>query len=375
MHSVNSQANMPIQLTPREQHDKATALAREHGFTLSGIAQIPEDGRAPRAEAYERWLENGFHGPLHYMLQSRQTRVRLNERVPWARSVLLLGAFYAAGARGEPGRDLAAHVARYARGRDYHNVLDKRVKKLALALRKCGVCSCTHTYTDTGPVLERAWAEAAGLGWIGKNGCLIHPRLGSFFFLSEIIMDSLPEPDAPAPPHCGTCRRCLDACPTQALVAPGVLDANRCIVTWNIEQRGQSEPATWSEQREWVAGCDICQTVCPYNAPRRVGTPDPEFATPLPWEKLTLADCITLDAATFDRAFPASALRRSGIKGMRLGAITVAGNLKAEPCRAALQACLADPDADVRQRAAWALEQFVVRAARPKDGSDRTERA
>ncbi len=344
-------------MSPQEQHDRATALAAEHGFALSGIALIPEDGRAPRAEAYERWLAKGYHGPLEYMLQSQPVRVQLRERIPWARSMLLLGAFYDGAPRGEPGRDLVAHVARYARGRDYHNVFDKRVKKLALALRKAGVCSCTHTYTDTGPVLERAWAEAAGLGWIGKNSCLIHPRLGSYFFISEIIMDSTPQPDAPSLPHCGTCTRCLDACPTQALVAPGVLDANRCIVTWNIEQRGQSAPETWAEQREWVAGCDICQTVCPYNAPRRVGKPDPEFAAPLPWEKLTLAECIVIDAATFDRAFPSSALRRSGVKGMRLGAITVAGNLKSPECRAALETCLTDVDPEIRARAEWALKE------------------
>ena len=360
MLSVNTEANVS-KLTPREQHDRATALAEEHGFPLHGIARVPDDDRAPGADAYEKWLAQGFQGPLEYMLESRNLRVNLRGRVPWARSVLMLGAFYDGAASGEPGRDLVAHVARYARGRDYHNVFDKRVKKLALALRKAGVCSCTHCYTDTGPVLERGWAETAGIGWIGKNTCLIHPRMGSFFFLSEIIMDSAPEPDAPATAHCGTCRRCLDACPTQALVAPGVLDSNRCIVTWNIEQRGNSAEETWARQGGWVAGCDICQTVCPYNAPRRAAKPDAEFAAALPWQTLTLADCIGMNEELFNRAFPASALRRSGLKGMRLGAITAAGNLKADNCRAALSKCLRDSDAEVRRRAEWAVAKLDAR--------------
>jgi len=345
-------------MTPSTQSLTAKSLAAEHGFPLHGIAHIPESGNTPRADVYAAWLERGLEGPLDYMRESRDVRSQLRTRVPWARSILALGTFHDSAARGERGRDLIAHVARYARGRDYHRIFEKRLMKLALALRKAGVCSRTHWYVDTGPVLERAWAEAAGLGWSGKNGCLIHPRMGSFFMLAEIIMDSAPEPDAPALPHCGTCRRCIDSCPTQALLGSGVLDANRCLVTWNVELRGQSPESTWAEQGAWVAGCDICQTVCPYNAPRRLPAPDAEFAAPLPWQTLTLAECITMDVALFDSAFQSSALRRSGLKGMRLGAITVAGNLKLAECRAAVQACLRDPDADIRRRAEWALARY-----------------
>ena len=342
-------------LSPAQQNLKAKALAAEYGFTLQGIALLPEDGLSPRAQSLAAWLENGFHGPLDYMQESSQTRQHVTQRLPWMRSVLVLGAFYEGLPRGVAGEDLVAHVAGYARGRDYHLIFQRRLKKLCAALVGSGVCRRTHWHSDTGPFLERAWGEAAGVGWSGKNACLIHPRLGSFFLLSEVFMDSTPEPDRPMPNYCGTCTRCLDACPTQAFPAPGVLDANRCLVTWNIERRGETPKELWAEQGAWAAGCDICQTVCPYNAPRRVSLPDAELAAPLPWQSMSLADCIRMDEATFDRAFPASALRRTGLKGLRLGAITAAGNLKLENCREALIKSLSDVDNDIRDRAAWAL--------------------
>lgn len=340
------------------QSARAKTLAAEHGFALSGIAAIPPDGAAPHAAHFNAWLDQGHQGPLDYLVNGRQARVQLYSRFPWARSVLALGAFYDGAGRGEPGRDLSAHVARYARGRDYHRIFEKRLKKLGAALLTEGLCTRAHRYVDTGPVLERAWAEAAGLGWIGKNACVIHPRLGSYFLLAEILLDAPLEPDAPALPHCGTCTRCMQACPTQALIAPGVLDARRCLVTWNLELKGETPPDLWAQQGAWAAGCDICQTVCPYNAPRRIAPPDPELAAPLPWQSMSLAQCIVMTEAQFDRAFEASALRRTGVKGLRLGAITAAGNVKSGECRAALTECLRDPDADIRARAVWALQQL-----------------
>jgi epoxyqueuosine reductase len=342
-------------LSASQQRQIALELAAENGFPLHGIAHLSEDGASPRAAGFTSWLEKGFQGPLDYMLASRAARENLKVRFPWARSVLALGAFYDSRPLGKSGQDLAAHVARYARGRDYHSIFERRLKKLGSELIARGVCTKAHRYVDTGPVLERAWAEAAGLGWIGKNTCLIHPKLGSFFLLAEIIMDTQPEADAPQSDHCGTCRRCLDACPTQAFPAPGVLDANRCIVTWNLELRGNTPPETWPQQGEWAAGCDICQTVCPYNAPARVPAADAELSAPLPWQNMTLAECILLTPERFNTAFPRSALRRTTLKGLRLGAITVAGNVNAVTCRDALQACLKDDDADIRARAEWAL--------------------
>ena len=337
---------------------QAKALAIAYGFPLNGIALIPADGRSPRAASLDEWLGRGLHGPLDYMQRTQKARGGIGGRFPWARSVLALGAFYDGQPQGREGRDLVAHMAGYARGRDYHLIFQRRLKQLAAALVQAGVCSHARGHVDTGPVLERAWAETAGLGWIGKNACLINPRLGSFFLLAEVLMDSVPAPDPPAMPHCGTCQRCLQACPTQAFVAPGVLDAGRCLVTWNVERRGETPRELWAQQGAWAAGCDICQTVCPYNAPRRTPAPDVELSHPLPWQKMSLADCILMNAATFDEAFRASALRRTSLNGLRLGAITAAGNVNAEECRTALKQCLNDTDEEIRARAAWAILQM-----------------
>ena len=353
--SVNEQT-----LSAGQKSLRAKELAAEHGFALSGIAAVGEDGSAPHADAYDKWLKKGFHGPLDYMLNSQPVRSNLRARFGWVQSVLALGAFYEAQQRGEPGKDFLAHVARYARSRDYHHIFKRRLKKLGQALIDAGLCTQARSYVDTGPVLERSWAEKAGLGWIGKNTCVIHPRLGSFFLLAEIVTDAVLEPDPPATHHCGTCRRCLDACPTQAFTAPGILDAQRCLVTWNIERRGDTPKELWHLQGAWAAGCDICQTVCPFNSPQRTAPADPELSAPQPWHTLTLAECILMSPEVFDRAFPASALRRTGLNGLRLGAITAAGNVRAEACRVALNACCSDSDIRVRDRARWALSQLDV---------------
>ncbi len=194
-------------MTATEMSVIAKALTGKHGFALSGVAHVPEDGAAPGADALRAWLFNGHHGPLDYMPATELKRGNLRARFAWARSVLCLAAFYDGRAQGEKGRDLSAHVARYARGRDYHRIFEKRLKRLSQDLIASGICTRAHYYCDTGPVLERAWAEAAGLGWIGKNACLIHPRKGSYMLLAELILDSAPAPDAedkPEPFHCGT---------------------------------------------------------------------------------------------------------------------------------------------------------------------------
>jgi epoxyqueuosine reductase len=346
-------------LLPAQRTARAKVLAAENGFSLCGIAAVPADGSAPHSQNFTKWLDRGNQGPLDYLVSNRQTRIQLHSRFPWVRTVLALGSFYDGVERGERGRDLSAHVARYARGRDYHRIFEKRLKKLGAALIAEGLCSRAHRYVDTGPVLERAWAEAASIGWIGKNTCVIHPRLGSYFLLAEILLDSELEPDAPALNHCGTCTRCIQACPTQAITSPNVLDARRCLVTWNLELKGDTPRELWPQQGEWAAGCDICQSVCPYNAPRRIAPADPELAAPLPWQSMTLAQSIVMNEEQFDRAFEASALRRTGVKGLRLGAITAAGNVKANECRDALNECLRDPDVDIRARAEWALAQLA----------------
>ncbi len=333
-------------------------LAQAHGFPLCGIASLPADGVAPGAERLEAWLQAGFQGPLTYLERNASARKQCRDRFPWAQSILALGVFYANPAAPQASAGLLQGVARYARGKDYHKVLDKRLRKLGRALSEAQLCSRAHGYADTGPILERSWAQQAGLGWIGKNTALIHPQYGSYFFLAELLMDTLLQPDAVTLPHCGTCRCCLDACPTHALLDDGRLDARLCLTTWNIEMRNLSAPELWEPQGGRVFGCDICQEVCPHNQPHRKVEADPEFSSGFPWQSLSLQETIELDAAQFDLLFQGSPLRRGGWKGLRLGAITAAGNLGVKSCEGALRRCLLDPDEAIRERAAWALEKW-----------------
>jgi epoxyqueuosine reductase len=177
--------------------------------------------------------------------------------------------------------------------------------------------------------------------------------------LGVLLLDAVLDPDPPHDRHCGTCTRCLNACPTRALRAPGLLDAARCIATWNLEQKGDVSEDQWPAVHGWAAGCDICQEVCPFNAPARTPPGDEETVPPLPWQSMSLSDAIGMDRATFERAFRSSALRRTGWKGVRLGAITAAGSERLHGAREALHACLEDPDAHIRARAAWALQRLA----------------
>lgn len=353
--------------------DYIKAQAEAFGFSLCGFARIPADGVSPRAEHFLSWLSNNYNGPLHYLHHNTDIRVNLRTRLPWAQTIVSVASFYDFEATGTPGTHLVPHVARYARGRDYHLIFKRRLKELGRKLEREKVCGKARSYCDTGPMLERAWAERAGVGWIGKNGCVIHPRLGSYMLLGELVLDVALEPDPSATNHCGTCTRCLEACPTQALIAPGVMDAALCISTNTIERGGISAPEFWNSQGAWAAGCDICQDVCPFNGPQRTPIPDAELARPLPWQNMLLADAIVMDEAAFLALFPASALRRTGCKGIRLGAITVAGNLGAEHCRSALQKCVNDPDADIQARANWALTKIeaATSSAAPREPSPR----
>jgi len=329
-------------------------LAHEHGFTLAGLAAVPNDGRTPHSDRFEDWLKRGFDGPLEYVSRSASQRVLLHERYPWVKSVLSVGAFHDGRKCGKAGHDLLAHVARYARGRDYHQVFEKRLKKLAQALLSAGLCGRTHWYVDTGPVLERAWAAEAGLGWIGKNNCLIHPRHGSYLLLGELLLDIASVAPERVSNYCGTCRRCLEACPTGALVAPYMLDASRCISTWTLEMKGAAPPSG-IKSCGWVAGCDICQEVCPFNGPDRLTEGDEVFAK-AGWHGLALADMIQLSRQDYDEAFKASALRRTGWKGLRLNAIRVAGQMQGKGLEVALRSCLADTDPDICHAAREALD-------------------
>lgn len=224
------------------------------GFDLVGVARAEAVAEAARLA---EWLDRGHHGTMAWMARHFEKRVGPRKLVPGCRSVVCVGLVYGPGeADGLEG----ARVARYAAGEDYHRVLGDKLHALLEHGRGLDPAFDGRAFVDSAPVMDRYWAERAGLGWRGKNTLLLNKRLGSFLFLGELLVMAELEPDLPGTDHCGTCTRCLDACPTGALVEPYLLDARKCISYWTIEHRGELEP--WQEEAagEWLFGCDVCQS-------------------------------------------------------------------------------------------------------------------
>jgi epoxyqueuosine reductase len=302
--------------------DSVKALARELGFdrVAIGPAGPPEHG-----QEFRRWLEAGYGATMGYLRRRAEERVSPHLVLPGARSVVCVALNYF---QGDPPPDPSwAPVARYAWGRDYHDVMLPRLERIARALdARAG--SRSKAYVDTGPVLERDLAARAGLGWIGKNTMLLHPGLGSWFLIGVILTTAALAADAPEPDRCGSCRACLEACPTGALVAPYVLDARRCISYLTIEHRGPIPEGLEADLGGWEFGCDVCQAVCPWNrkAPlTRERSLEPEAPYP------GAAVMAGLDDAGFALRFGASALRRAGAGGMRRNAAIALANRAGRP--------------------------------------------
>lgn len=291
--------------------DDVKRWARELEFLACGITT---PAPSARGAALDAWLANGYGGTMRYL--HRQARKRKDSRLIHgdARSVIIvLDNYYYSDPAGTPA---SPKVARYARGRDYHAVMEERLGRLADRLRHGGA-RLARTYADAGPVPERELAERAGLGWIGKNAMLIRPGEGSFFFIGSIFTDLALEPDAPlATDHCGTCTRCLDACPTGAFVAPRVLDATRCISYLTIEQKGPIPDELASRLDGWVFGCDVCNEVCPWNV-RFAGESPMEAYRPRPEARLDDETFEQMDDAEFARRFGDTPFARPGLAGMR----------------------------------------------------------
>lgn len=267
------------------------ARARDLGFALAGIAPAQA---SDHAEHYRRWIESGQHGEMAYLARHIELRLNPSELLPGALSIIMVADLYAT--RDEPHAATQSptddprspsptplgRIARYAQGDDYHFVMKKRLHDLADELRAANPGHEFRAFVDTAPVLEREHAARAGLGWIGKHTLLIHPRLGSRLFLGGIITTLPLAPHAnPITDHCGTCTRCIDACPTSA-ITPYSVNASRCISYLTIEHRSEIPAELHAPIGEWLFGCDICQDVCPHNSPRpegaEVGTPSPEYA-------------------------------------------------------------------------------------------------
>lgn len=254
---------------------------------------------------------------MAYMRRTADTRENIRTRFQWAASLVCVAARYPA-RKGEQG--VARNIARYAQGDDYHDVLDRPLDDLETFIRdasqaELGKPAQTRRYIDTGPVMEKLYAAAAGLGWLGKNTLILNEQEGSYFFLSVILTD-LPLPaDTPVTDRCGTCTRCLDACPTQAIVAPYVLDATRCISYHTIESKQPLPSGIASKLEENLFGCDICQEVCPWN--REIGTHRAEFNTRASYLKTSLTNLQNMAPAAFQDIFKKSPLKRAGLAKLK----------------------------------------------------------
>jgi epoxyqueuosine reductase len=330
--------------------------ANELGFAGAGISGV----ELGQDEAHlRRWLDDGLHGEMDYMARHGVKRSRPAELEPGTRRVISVRMDYVPpGTRNAwdvLGDGEAGYVARYALGRDYHKLMRNRLQKLAERIRDAAGEFGHRAYVDSAPVLEKALARNAGLGWIGKHTVLINRHAGSYFFLGELYTD-LPLPvDEPASAHCGSCRRCIDVCPTQAILAPYRLDARRCISYLTIELRGSIPEELRAPMGNRIFGCDDCQLVCPWNKFAQQAA-EPDFAPRHSLDGAKLVELFAWDEDEFLRRTEGMAIRRTGHEGWLRNIAVALGNAPRSPAvTGALNARADHPSAIVREHVAWAL--------------------
>lgn len=298
----------------RERHTQLIKEeARRLGFSHVGVARAAYMDEEARRLEY--WLHRGMHGTMHYMANHFDLRVDPTRLVPGARSVISLLFNYFPAQQQQDAE--APKIARYAYGKDYHHVLKPRLKTLLTFIRDHIGQVEGRCFVDSAPVLERDWARRSGVGWVGKNTLLIHPRAGSYFFLAELIIDLELCYDAPVKDYCGTCRRCIEACPTDAIAPEGyIVDGSRCISYFTIELR-EAIPETFRGKFEnWMFGCDICQEVCPWNRFAQPHT-EPELEPHPDLLHLTKRDWEELTEEIFREVFRHSAVKRTKFSGLK----------------------------------------------------------
>ena len=337
--------------------------ATEVGFSLAGVAPVED---APELEYFPQWIAEGHAGEMKYLEardeQGRLKRGSLANAAPWARSVVVCALNYNTK---QPHSTEAADsergwISRYAWGQqDYHDSVMRRLRQVETALRNAAGSEklVTRCYVDTGPIVERVVAKYAGIGWIGKNTCIINQTLGSWMFLGVILTSLDLTPGLPAPDRCGSCTRCIEACPTDALIAPYQLDSNKCIAYLTIEKRGVLPEELRAGMGRHIFGCDICQDVCPWN--RKAPASDAEEFQPraglvnpaLEW----LAE---MSAEEFSRAFRGSPVRRAKRAGVRRNAVIAMGNSGERRFLPLLEKLVGDGDEIVAESAAWAARML-----------------
>ena len=358
-----------VRLAPESTTDAAPALtsavvkrlAAEAGFDLCGIAPVAS---FPELERLRDWLDRGYAGGMTYLHRTAEKRRDVRAVLPAARSVIVLGTIYNTDRpySNQSADASRAAIARYAWGDDYHVVIEQRLESLLALLRTTGGDAFeARAYVDTGPVQERVYARYAGLGWIGKNTCVINEDLGSWIFLSVVICDLALAPDPPALDQCGTCQRCIDACPTGAIVEPYTIDATRCLSYLTIELKEAIPPAQREDVGRHAYGCDVCQDVCPWNL-----TPSTGVSSDGAWLPRTALDgssLLDLWSASDDdlrRALKGSAMKRAGVRRLRRNLAVAIGN-SGEPAAADALERQTEPtarDPMVAEHVQWAVAKL-----------------
>lgn len=338
--------------------EQVKAHAAAVGFDLCGIAPAAD---FPELHYLREWLARGFHGEMHYLARNADRRADVRAVLPTARAVIMLGTVYNTDRpySSERQRADAAAIARYAWGDDYHDVIGARMTQLISAISDVvGEFAC-KAYVDTGPVQERVYAKYAGLGWIGKNTCLINQDLGSWLFLSAIITDLPLLPDAAATDHCGRCTLCIDACPTGAIVAPYQLDARRCLSYLTIENKGSIPEPFRDALGVHAYGCDICQDVCPWNSKAAISLDTPWQPRPA-LDGVTLLDMWKMRDDELRAALKGSAMKRAGVRRLRRNLAVAIGNTGDHDAAEVLSASTEETATDplVQEHVSWATEKL-----------------
>ncbi|MFH0765240.1 MAG: tRNA epoxyqueuosine(34) reductase QueG [Calditrichota bacterium] len=316
LHSLNKSITRTIQIKN---------LAREMGFDLCGVARaepLKEEG-----DHLKNWLGHGYHAGMEWLARNPERRANPTRVLADCRSVIALGVSYYNKEMNAADDDQGGRIARFAVLNDYHNTIGREIKRLAGQIQQLADSPVENKcFVDTGPVLEKAWARRAGLGFIGKNTCLIHPRRGSWFLLGIILTTCELEPDEVTPISCGTCRRCIDACPTGALMEPGMLDARRCLSYWTIEGREAIPDSVKSCLKGWLFGCDLCQEVCPFNERFQCRTPlNPLLGLPALPPRIDIKQLleITNEGGFRNQFIKDTPLRRAGKEGLLRNALAL----------------------------------------------------
>ncbi|MEO8348376.1 MAG: tRNA epoxyqueuosine(34) reductase QueG [Acidobacteriota bacterium] len=341
-----------VESAPRLDRVGAARIFREEaareGFSRVGIARAEEP---PHFGRFRDWIASGHHAGMAYLERTAEVRSSPAALLPGARSIVCLAAPH------RSGRAVASDgslVARYAAGPDYHGTLRERATRVSrAAASRLGGGVTWRVCVDSTPIAERSLAAAAGLGWIGKNGCLIDRELGSFLLLAEIIVDLDLPPDDPVGELCGSCVRCLESCPTEAFLAPGLLDAGRCLAYWTIEHRGAIPDPVKERMGDRVFGCDVCQDVCPWNGPLDSDAPETPAAAPP-----SRSEWLAMGPGAWRRRFGATALNRAGRRGMQRNAAVSAGAARDASALPVLRRVGATSDHGLADAVRWASDRI-----------------